>query len=161
MPLLFRRKAPALDNELDVHSGWPVRLTDFSLENDYVVEKKDYPEIYLVTGGTVLHTSPTGRQSLRPGSVVVAHAGTEHGFAEPDSAKMISLGFLPEWLAGEFDVIQRCPDAGFDDLASDRAARFITGRKGQLAGVFAGLAMGHAIQEWVLAFRTIRPSSIP
>ncbi len=110
MPLLFLRRSHRKKNRIDVRSNWPVQISDITLKQSYTVEPKRFPEIYLVTSGTVFHASPDGRQSLRPGSVIVAHAGSTHHFSQPAGATLVSLGFIPEWLAAHFALILRCPD---------------------------------------------------
>ncbi len=88
---------------------WPVRVTDFVLTEPYEQPPVDYLEIFLVRGGSFLHESDAGKQTLRKGSIIVSHARNRQALKHPQNCQLSRIRFLPEWLTSEFHSLIESP----------------------------------------------------
>jgi len=97
--------APRISNA----GRWPVRVTDFLLTEPYEQPPVDYLEIFFVCGGSFLHESEAGKQTLRRGSVIVSHARNRQALKHPENCHLSRIRFLPEWLTEEFHCLIDSP----------------------------------------------------
>lgn len=101
---------PTVDGPRISNAGrWPVRVTDFVLTEPYEQPPVDYLEIFFVRGGSFLHESEVGKQTLRKGSVVVSHARNRQALKHPENSQLSRIRFLPEWLTEEFHCLIESP----------------------------------------------------
>ena len=81
---------------------WPLRVTDFFLDEPYEQPPVDYLEIFYVRSGSFLHESDAGRQTQRDGAVIVSHPHNRHLLKHVENCHLTRLRFLPEWLTPDF-----------------------------------------------------------
>lgn len=77
----------------------PLNVESLPVENDILPHDHDYYEVCIVARGRAQHHTPEGRQTLRPGSVVVVPPRGVHAFAGPRDMRVTNLYYLAEWLA--------------------------------------------------------------
>ncbi len=101
---------PTIDGPRISNAGrWPVRVTDFLLSEPYEQPPVDYLEIFFVRGGSFLHESEAGKQTLRKGSIIVSHARNRQALKHPENCYLSRVRFLPEWLTEEFHSLIESP----------------------------------------------------
>jgi len=88
---------------------WPVRVTDFVLSEPYEQPPVDYLEMFFVRGGSFLHESEAGKQTLRKGSIIVSHARNHQALKHPENCQLSRIRFLPEWLTEDFHNLIESP----------------------------------------------------
>lgn len=106
-------------SSIDNVGRWPVRVTDFVLNEPYEQPPVDYLELFFIRSGSFLHESEAGRQTLRDGSVIISHPGNRQILKHPENCRLSRIRFLPEWLSADFGNL----------IASPFAASAITGRQ--------------------------------
>ena len=70
-----------------------------------------YHEICLVTSGSAVHRTRTGRAPLLPGDVVVVPPGEVHAIEAVAGLEVINAYYLSEWLMGDLGLLWSEPGA--------------------------------------------------
>ena len=109
MPL-FSKQPSYGDNRIENAGRWPIRLTHFHLTDDYHFPATNYPEIFFVQKGGLLHETKSGKQTIREGFALVVHPGHQHSIRNPDDVVVSRVRFLPEWFTMEYSAIIGMPD---------------------------------------------------
>lgn len=107
---LFQKKASHSDNRIENAGRWPIRLTHFHLTDDYNFPATNYPEIFYVQKGGLLHETKSGKQTIREGFAMLVHPGHQHTISNPEGVTVSRIRYLPEWFAMEFATIFSLPD---------------------------------------------------
>ena len=81
---------------------WPLRVTDFLLDEPYEQPPVDYLEIFYVRSGSFLHESDAGRQTQRDGAVIISHPHNRHLLKHVENCHLTRVRVLPEWLTPDF-----------------------------------------------------------
>jgi len=109
MGMFFKRSGIA-ENRIENSGRWPVRLTHFYLVGDYEFLATNFPEIFFVQEGNLLHETEVGTQAVREGSVMMVNPGVRHTVKQPEEVVLTRLRYLPEWLSQEYGIIVNSPD---------------------------------------------------
>ncbi|NRB73061.1 MAG: helix-turn-helix domain-containing protein [Verrucomicrobiales bacterium] len=109
MGMFFKRSGIA-ENRIENSGRWPVRLTHFYLVDDYEFPATNFPEIFFVQEGNLLHETEVGTQAVREGSVMMVNPGVRHTVKQPEEVVLTRLRYLPEWLSQEYEIIVNSPD---------------------------------------------------
>ncbi|MDF1816938.1 MAG: helix-turn-helix domain-containing protein [Verrucomicrobiales bacterium] len=109
MPLFSKQPSPG-DNRIENAGRWPVRLTHFHLTDDYSFPATNYPEIFFVQQGGLLHETRNGKQTIREGFCILVHPGHQHAIVNPENVIISRLRYLPEWFTMEYSAIIAMPD---------------------------------------------------
>ena len=109
MPPLFKRPLNR-ENRIENAGRWPVRLTRFHLIDEYNFPATNYPEIFYIQEGRLIHHTKQGKQSVREGFAMVIHPGHPHSVSKPENVVMSRIRFLPEWFTKEYSSIVAMPD---------------------------------------------------
>ena len=107
---LFTKQQFHGDNRIENAGRWPVRLTHFHLTDDYSFPATNYPEIFFVQQGGLLHETKNGKQTIREGFVILVHPGHQHAISNPDNVIISRIRFLPEWFTMDYSAIIAMPD---------------------------------------------------
>ena len=81
---------------------WPLRVTDFFLDEPYEQPPVDYLEIFYIRSGSFLHESEAGRQTQRDGAVIISHPHNRHLLKHVENCHLTRVRVLPEWLTPDF-----------------------------------------------------------
>jgi hypothetical protein len=81
---------------------WPLRVTDFYLDEAYEQPPVEYLEIFYVRSGSFLHESDAGRQTQRDGAVIISHPHNRHLLKHVENCHLTRVRVLPEWLTPDF-----------------------------------------------------------
>jgi len=107
---MFFRKPGIRENRIENSGRWPVRLTHFQLVDDYEFPATNFPEIFLVQGGSFLHESEAGTQAVREGVAMLANPGVRHWVKQPTGAVLTRVRYLPEWFTRDYEIVVRSPE---------------------------------------------------
>lgn len=87
-----------------------MRLRHFYLANDYEFPATNFPEIFFIQEGNLLHETEVGAQEVREGSVVMVNpGGVLHTIRQTEEALLTRLRYLTEWLSQEYEIIVNSP----------------------------------------------------
>ena len=109
MSLFFKQPSRG-ENRIENAGRWPIRLTHFYLTDEYNFPATNYPEIFYVQKGGLLHETKSGKQSIREGFAMLIHPGHQHSFSNPEGVVVSRIRFLPEWFTMEYAAIIEMPD---------------------------------------------------
>lgn len=107
---LFFKKSGIGENRIENSGRWPVRLTHFQLIDDYEFPATNFPEIFFVQEGNLLHETEAGTQAIREGAAIMVNPGHRHTVKQPDEVVLTRVRFLPEWLTREYEIIANTPN---------------------------------------------------
>jgi Helix-turn-helix domain len=107
---LFSKQSSHADNRIENAGRWPIRLTHFYLTDDYNFPATNYPEIFYVQKGGLLHETKNGKQTIREGFAMLVHPGHQHTITKPDNVILTRIRYLPEWFTMEYSAIIALPD---------------------------------------------------
>lgn len=107
---LFPKKSVPGENRIENAGRWPIRLTHFHLSDDYNFPATNYPEIFYVQQGGLLHETKSGKQTIREGFAMLVHPGHQHTISNPEGVIVSRIRYLPEWFAMEFATVFSLPD---------------------------------------------------
>lgn len=93
---------PTGDRRIRNAGRWPLRVTDFYLDEPYEQPPVDYLEIFYVRSGSFLHESDAGRQTQRDGAAIISHPRNRHLLKHVENCHLTRVRFLPEWLTPDF-----------------------------------------------------------
>lgn len=65
----------------------------------------EFHELSIVTAGTAVHATPTGRSPLQAGHAVIILPGGVHAFEKPKGLEVINIYYLPEWLDSDLSLL--------------------------------------------------------
>ncbi len=108
MPTFFKQSTQ--ENRIKNAGRWPIRLTHFHLTDEYSFPATNFPEIFYVQEGGLLHVTKNGKQTIREGFAILVHPGHQHKICNPENVVLTRIRFLPEWFAMEFYGIIDMPD---------------------------------------------------
>ncbi len=80
------------------------------LTDDYDFPATNYPELFVVEKGGLLHETQSGKQAIREGFAMVVHPGHRHTVRKPEGVVLSRIRYLPEWFTMEYDAISGMPD---------------------------------------------------
>lgn len=93
---------PSGDLRIRNAGRWPLRVTDFFLDEPYEQPPVEYLEIFYVRSGSFLHESDAGRQTQRDGAVIISHPHNRHLLKHVENCHLTRVRLLPEWLTPDF-----------------------------------------------------------
>ncbi len=83
----------------------PVRVERRQVRLPVLLHDHEFHEISVVTAGTVIHVTPSGRRLIRAGHAVVIPPGGVHAYENPADTEVINLYYLPEWLDADLHLL--------------------------------------------------------
>ena len=99
MGMFFKRSGIA-ENRIENSGRWPVRLTHFYLVDDYEFPATNFPEIFFVQEGNLLHETEVGTQAVREGSVYREILKEAHAIQADLIIMASAKGDFPHYLFG-------------------------------------------------------------
>lgn len=103
-------KSGSGENRIENAGRWPIRLTHFHLTDDYSFPATNYPEIFYIRQGGLLHETRNGKQTIREGFAILVHPGHQHRISNPEDVVISRIRYLPEWFTMEYAAIVGMPD---------------------------------------------------
>lgn len=93
-PTVIDKKYVRLDAEK------PLRVQHVHKTEPYAMHGHDFSEICIIWEGAGVHVSGKKREQLGPGSVLVLHPGSQHGYADVHDLKVTNIYYLDHWFIG-------------------------------------------------------------
>lgn len=103
-------KSGSGENRIENAGRWPIRLTHFHLTDDYSFPATNYPEIFYIRQGGLLHETRNGKQTICEGFAILVHPGHQHRISNPEDVVISRIRYLPEWFTMEYAAIVGMPD---------------------------------------------------
>ena len=98
-------------SNVQLSAGRPVRAQRLDVPEDVPRHDHSYHEICLVSSGSAVHRTKSGRAPLVPGDMFVVPPGEVHAIEAVARLEVINAYYLSEWLMGDLGLLWSEPGA--------------------------------------------------